>query len=535
MVDVNTHRMLVEPDLARTADSTIDVLVIGGGVAGFSAAIAAAEAGANVLVVTKDTARTSNTQKAQGGVAAVLGDEDSFDAHRDDTIAVGAGLCDKTAVEVVVKEGPDRIRELMDWGGAFDHVDGELSLGLEGGHSKKRIVHAHGDRTGMEVQGTLLRKVNETDRIELHEHAFFVDLITGGGRCLGALVRVNREIVAIHSRATILATGGAGQTYRETTNPPIATGDGLAAAIRAGVSIRDLEFVQFHPTTLYVAGSARHLITEAVRGEGAYLRDMAGERFMVAFHPRAELAPRDVVSRSIARHLVATNTSHVFLDVTHLDADHVRRRFPQLTDTCRLYNLDVSTDLVPIHPSVHYLMGGITAGLDAETSMPGLYACGEIAASGLHGANRLASNSLLEGLVFGRRSGRAAADLATPTEIPDGPTTEFTLAGNVINVPDMLNSIRSLMWKDVGIVRNEDGLERAVRYLAAWADYVFQCRFHDPAGWELANVLTVAHAVASCALHRCESRGAHFRSDYPEIDDATWRRHTVYPDDLEAR
>ncbi|MFT7620239.1 MAG: L-aspartate oxidase [Planctomycetota bacterium] len=505
------------------------VLVIGGGVAGFSAAIAAAPH-ADVLCITKETALVSNTWAAQGGVAAVLSDEDSVESHRDDTIDVGCGICHLEAVEVVVKEGPECIRRLIEWGGSFDEQDGQLHLTLEGGHSQKRVIHARGDQTGMEVQATLLRKVKSFDSVELWEHGFAIDLIVDEGRCLGALLYRNGKYVLVHAKATILATGGAGQLYRETTNPPIATGDGFAMALRAQAPLRDMEFIQFHPTTLYIAGSARHLITEAVRGEGGILRDMHGERFMVNYHPRAELAPRDIVSRSIVRHMAAGGDTHVFLDLTHLSPDFVRKRFPLLNQTCQLYNFDVAKDLIPIHPSVHYMMGGVVVDLDARTEMDGLFACGEVASSGLHGANRLASNSLLEGLVFGWRAGQAAAQEKKKNPLPTSfEETDFGLEGSVINVPDMLNSIKSLMWRDVGIVRNADQLQEAIERLQNWANYVLQCRFQDPSGWELVNTLTLALAVVESAAKRTESRGAHFRTDFPETDDSAWRRHSLIP------
>ena len=336
----NELGLLGDIDPRATDQEETDVLVLGGGVAGFSASIAAS-VGRRVLCVTKNTALTSNTERAQGGVAAVLSDEDSVEAHRDDTLVAGVGLCDIDAVETVVREGPERVRELIEWGGRFDEEAGELHLTREGGHSRARIIHAQGDQTGVEVQATLLRRVLECD-VEVREHAFVVDLIAEHGRCQGAIVLENGRLRLIRASAVILATGGAGQLYRESTNPRIATGDGFAMAIRAGARLRDMEFVQFHPTTLYVAGSARHLITEAVRGEGGVLRDMRGERFMVHYHPDAELAPRDVVSRSIVRHMAATGDGHLFLDLSHLDSDLVKRRFPRLVEVCRVYNLDAS-------------------------------------------------------------------------------------------------------------------------------------------------------------------------------------------------
>ena len=522
-------RPLCDLSTLRCPRHRTGVLVIGGGVAGFSAAIEAARE-TDVLCVTKETALVSNTQWAQGGVAAVLSDEDSIESHRDDTLLAGGGLCEVAAVETVVREGPACINQLIAWGGRFDREDGNLHLTLEGGHSNKRIIHARGDQTGTEVQATLVGRMRETERIEFWEHGFVVDLVVHEGRCVGALIHRDGGYVLVEAGAVILATGGAGQLYRETTNPPIATGDGYAMALRAGASLRDLEFVQFHPTTLYIAGSARHLITEAVRGEGAVLRDMRGERFMVNYDARAELAPRDIVSRSIFRHMKAYGDTHVFLDLTHLGADFVRDRFPLLSETCRLYQLDVASEQIPIHPSVHYMMGGVAVDLDARTDVPGLYACGEVASSGLHGANRLASNSLLEGLVFGRRAGAAAAGEARATPLPEAlPETDFGLEGTVINVVDMQNSIQSLMWRDAGIVRNGAELMRAVERLESWANYVMQCRFRTPDGWELVNILTLAQAIVVSAESRKESRGAHFRGDHPERDDENWAVHTRYP------
>ncbi|MEZ6195208.1 MAG: L-aspartate oxidase [Planctomycetota bacterium] len=519
-------------DRVRDASEILDtdVLVIGGGVAGFSAAIAIGGA-ARVLVVTKDTALSSNTWAAQGGVAAVLSDEDSVASHRDDTLAAGGGLCEEDAVRVVVSEGPDRVRELVEWGGAFDRDDqNRLALTLEGGHSHRRILHARGDQTGMEVQETLLEAARRTPRVELWEHGFAVDLVVIDGRCRGAVVEREGRHYHVRARAVILATGGAGQIYRETTNPPIATADSFAMALRAGARLRDMEFVQFHPTTLYIAGSARHLITEAVRGEGGLLRDMRGERFMVNYHPDAELAPRDVVARSIVQHMRASGDGHVFIDLTHLDADFVRGRFPKLVRMCGLYDLDVSRDLIPVHPSVHYMMGGVLVDLDGRTEIPGLLACGEVASTGLHGANRLASNSLLEGLVFGRRAGRAAIEEPETPRVDELPAAaELARDERVLNIPDMFNSIKSLMWKNVGIVRDRKGLTVAVQRLEGWSQYVLRCRFDTKGGRELVNVLTTATAIARSALARRESRFAHFRTDHPVPESAWAGRHTTYP------
>jgi L-aspartate oxidase len=519
--------LLLDPAALGAREHRVDTLVIGGGVAGYRAAIEAARHG-TVLVVTKDTLRESNSDYAQGGVAAVLSDDDSLAAHRDDTLSVGKGLCERAAVELVVAEGPDRIHELMDWGGAFDTREGHLDLGLEGGHSHRRVVHARGDATGMEVMKTLVRRVREDERTAVWEFAFAVDLLVDGGRCVGALVmRDRREAHLVRARSTILATGGSGRVYRETTNPEIATGDGLAMAFRAGARVRDVEFVQFHPTTLYVAGSARHLITEAVRGEGGRLVDEKGERFAFQYHPAGELAPRDIVSRAIVGHLAATGASCVYLDLTHL-GDRVATRFPGITRVCALYNIDARRDRIPVLPSAHYQVGGVEADLDGRTSVGGLYAAGEVASSGLHGANRLASNSLLEGLVFGRRAGLHAATAGGSTQ-PCGafPARTHSLPGSVIHVPDMVNSIRSLMWKSAGIIRRPEALRRAEASLAGWMSYVDECEFKDPRSFELVNLLTTSLLIVSAALWREESRGTHFRADVPETDDARWRVHSI--------
>jgi L-aspartate oxidase len=513
-------------DVRRGTTHEVDVLVIGGGVAGFRAAIEAAKT-ARVLVVTKDSLRESNSDYAQGGVAAVLSDDDSLEAHRDDTLRVGDGLCDVPAVNLVVAEGPERIRELVEWGGEFDRSDGRLDLTLEGGHSKRRVVHARGDATGAEVQKTLVRRVKESPNITAWEYAFAVDLLVDEDGCRGAAVyKDRRELVLVRAKAVILATGGSGRLYRETTNPEIATGDGLAMAWRAGATLRDLEFVQFHPTTLYVAGSGRHLISEAVRGEGAHLVDERGDRFTFHYHPAGELAPRDVVSRAITAHLAATKGSCVYLDLRHL-GPHVATRFPGITKVCALFNLDILRDRIPVMPSAHYHVGGVACDLFGRTDVAGLYVAGEVSSSGLHGANRLASNSLLEGLVFGRLAGehaatapersRRAADFAPPAK---------TLPGSVIHVPDMVNSIRSLMWKTAGITRRGDGLAAALATLDAWDAYVRHCDFADPRGFELVNLLTVARLVVRGAHWREESRGAHFRSDFPQ-GTAEFRAHSL--------
>src|SRR3954447_20739907 len=413
MFEPLTQRRYLFPFKAsRLPQQVTDVLVIGGGVAGLRAAIAAGDAGRDVLLLTKDTIEQSNTWYAQGGIAAVLQPLDSVEAHVQDTLTVGVGLCDERSVRIVVEEGPKRVLELLQWGANFDKKAGnayDLAFGLEGGHSFARILHAYGDATGKELAQTLIRRVRGLDSIRVSESSFAIDLITDEGRCVEVLALIEGNVTVIWAQRTILASGGAGQLYRESTNPKIATADGHAMAYRAGAAVQDMEMVQFHPTTLYVAGSSRALITEAVRGEGAYLVDKNGKRFMSDYHPQAELAPRDVVSRAIVEQIRKTNFTHVFLDVRHLPTEQFKARFPQLANLCQQFDIDLAKDLIPIHPATHYMIGGVDADELGKTSLAGLYAIGEASCSGLHGANRLASNSLLEGLVFGARAGADAA------------------------------------------------------------------------------------------------------------------------------
>src|SRR5687767_5346547 len=431
MLDPLTQRRYLVPFKAsRLPQQFTDVLIIGGGVAGLRAAIAASES-AEVLLLTKDTIDQSNTWYAQGGIAAVLQPTDSIESHINDTKIGGAGLCDDEAVRITVEEGPQRVLELLDWGINFDKKQGnphDLAFTREGGHSFARILHAYGDATGRELAQTLINTVRARENVRVSERSFAIDLLTDGDdapaparsgraegpqsstrRCIGALALINGTLNVIWAKRTILASGGAGQLYRESTNPPIATADGHAMAYRAGAAMQDMEMVQFHPTTLYVAGSSRALITEAVRGEGAYLVDRNGKRFMKDYHESAELAPRDVVSRAIVEQIRKTHFTHVYLDVRHLPNPQFRERFPQLARLLDEFGIDASKDLIPIHPAAHYMIGGIDVDGWGRSSLPGLYAVGEASCTGLHGANRLGSNSLLEGLAFGARAGAEAA------------------------------------------------------------------------------------------------------------------------------
>lgn len=542
MFEALTQRRYLIPFKAnRLLQQFTDVLVIGGGVAGLRAAIAAAAEGAEVLVLTKDTIDESNTWYAQGGIAAVLQPLDSYESHVDDTEKGGAGLCDHAAVEVVIREGPQRVLELLDWGARFDKDSAKphgLAFTREGGHSYARILHAYGDATGKELAQTLIRTVRSRDSIRVSQRSFAIDLVTNEGRCIGATAVIDGRVNIIWSKRTILASGGAGQLYRETTNPRIATADGHAMAYRAGATLRDMEMVQFHPTTLYVAGSSRALITEAVRGEGAYLVDRNGYRFMKDYHEMAELAPRDVVSRAIVEQIRRTHFTHVYLDVRHLPTPQFRDRFPQLARLVDQFEIDVSKQPIPIHPAAHYMIGGVDVDLNGRTSLDGLYAVGEASCTGLHGANRLGSNSLLEGLAFGARAGIDAAHGAKDNAVKFPHHLEHRIAPSEkteLDIADVKSSLRSVMWRNVGIEREGDRLEETREIVAFWSRYVMDKVF-DPetlgdaatAGWELQNMLTACFLISTAAYTRTESRGAHHRVDFPTRDDTLWRLHLLW-------
>ena len=515
-----TPRYLIPFDSSSIPHLFTNVLVIGSGVAGLRAAIEAGQH-TSVTVVTKDELKESNTALAQGGIAAVFGPDDTPEEHAKDTITVGCGLCDADTVNAVVGQAPDLIKELRAWGAAFD-LDGEkLALAREGGHGHARVVHAHGDSTGLEIEQTLLRKLATCENVRTIEHTFVVDLITRDNACLGAVIWSQASgPTLVWANAVILATGGAGQVYRETTNPPIATGDGMAMAYRAGCEMRDLEFVQFHPTTLYVAGAARVLISEAARGEGGVLVNKFGERFMANYSPMEELAPRDVVSRAILAEMHRTNDTNVYLDLTHVDPAKLSVRFPRIKEMCMLFEIDISEDRIPVCPSAHYMVGGVTADANARTTVDHLYACGEVSSTGLHGANRLGSNSLLEGLVFGKSAGAHAGSYAAGSAPPSphkmlapGEQTEVAK----IDLDDVRSSLRSAMWRDVGIVRNEAGLQRTIERMDFWSGYVLQRQFAAPRDWRIQNMLTLAELITRVALDRQESRGTHSRYDFPDM------------------
>lgn len=541
------RRYLIPFKASRLPQQVTDVLVIGSGVAGLRAAIEASKS-AEVMLLTKDVLENSNTWQAQGGIAAVLQPLDSLEMHVADTLTAGAGLCDEKSVKTVIEEGPGRVLELLDWGAKFDRQIGNahnLAYGREGGHSFSRIVHAFGDATGRELARTLIHTARQCDSIRISPSSFVIDLITEEDRCVGALALVEGQVRVIWAKTVILASGGAGQLYRETTNPAIATGDGLAMAWRAGATLKDMEMMQFHPTTLYIAGSSRALITEAARGEGGLLVDRSGKRFMPEYHPLAELAPRDIVSRAIVEQIRRTNFSHVFLDFRHLDAAKFKSRFPQLIHLLNQFEMDPSKDLIPTHPAAHYLIAGVEADEHGRTNIPGFYAVGEAACSGLHGANRLASNSLLEGLVYGARAGAHASaaiqsigktfPLNLEHRIPASTKTE-------LDITDVKSSLRWLMWRNVGIERIGERLAESREIIAFWSRYVMDKVFMpDPlgtagaiAGWELQNMLSVGGLVTLAAYTRTESRGTHFRTDHPTRDDQHWRTHLLWRRPMET-
>lgn len=509
-----------------------DVLVIGGGLAGLRAA-AAVEAPLSVLIVTKDALDQSNSHYAQGGIAAVLGQDDCLEEHIADTLTAGGDLCDRQVVEMVVREGPERVRELIAWGTHFDAEAGRLVLGREGGHSRHRIVHALGDATGREVIRAMIAWTRARPNVRIWENTFTLDLLTHEGACRGALIADPRHgNMLVWAKQTILATGGAGQLYRESTNPPVATADGLAMAFRAGGELRDMEFMQFHPTVLYIAGSSRSLITEAMRGEGARLVDRHGQRFMPDYDGRAELAPRDVVAQAIVDQMEKTRHPCVYLDLSHLPADYVRQRFPGIAAVCEHFGLDITQDKIPVRPGAHYMLGGVTVDVEGRTTVPGLWAAGEVTSSGLHGANRLASNSLLEALVYGTRAGRGAARAAAamndtfralPLEnLPAQQPPES------LDLPDIRNSLKALMWRAAGVRRCRAELQEALETIETWERYVLVRQFAEAEGWELQNMLTVARLIADAALAREESRGVHLRLDFPALDNNHWKRRLAY-------
>jgi L-aspartate oxidase len=513
----------------QPAPSETDFLVIGAGVAGLRAAVELAPAG-RVVVLAKREVSDSATQYAQGGIAAALSDEDEIGLHLQDTLNAGDGLCLPEAVKVLVEEGPERIEELIQWGTEFDRDGIHLAFGREGAHSRNRILHAHGDSTGREILRALYAKAKTLPSISVCEFEFSTDLLVRDNRICGvSLITEKGNAGAISASAVLLATGGVGQLYRNTTNPPVATGDGVAMAFRAGAEASDMEFIQFHPTALYLRNAPRFLLSEALRGEGAYLRNGELLRFMPKYHEMAELAPRDVVARAIMHELEISGMKDpvVYLDLTHLDEAHVKSRFPRIHATCLQYNIDIATDLIPIRPAAHYSMGGVRTDLNTKTNLPGLYAAGEAAAVGVHGANRLASNSLLEGLVFGARAGKNMRDeLRKNSSKPEGsPRTAYSNGPVDSGTEEVVREIQDLLWKDVGIVRTGKRMKQAIERLKELSMRV--AHPHTRRSWEAQNLRTVGLLVARSALAREESRGAHYRTDFPTHNDAKFLKHSI--------
>lgn len=523
-------RYSINFDLGDMPKVYCDYLVVGSGIAGLYAALKASKHG-NVIMLTKKKVEDSNTEKAQGGIAAAIDhSKDSPYLHFEDTIEAGAGLCDRDAVEVLVKEGPDRIWELINLGTNFDRIDNELALTREGAHSRRRILHARGDATGEEIRRALARQVLQEKLVQTLEDHFVVDLITKGGRCYGVIAwdAQKCEYKFFASKVMVLATGGVGQLYKNTTNPYVATGDGLAMAYRAGAEVMDMEFVQFHPTGLYLANAPRFLISEAVRGEGAVLRTASGERFMPKYHAQAELAPRDVVARAIIKEMEISGTNHVYLDLTHLGKENIASRFPNITQTCAKYGLDIINEMIPVAPAAHYMMGGVKTNLNGETNLKGLYSCGEAACLGVHGANRLASNSLLDGLVFGERIVQHSRSRLVDFEfLEDFNINNHNLCDKADYDPKKIRTmIQEIMWEKVGIVREQEELQAALEQLRDLS-YIFKDNVLTIEMLEVKNMLAAGMLITEGALLRTESRGGHYRRDYPQRSDALWQKHVV--------
>ena len=502
-----------------------DFIVIGSGIAGLRASIELAQTGAKVSVLTKSKTSDSNTEWAQGGVAVVLSDDDNAELHEDDTLIAGAGLCDEEAVETLVVEGTKYIKQLIEWGTEFDREGGKLVFTREAAHSRRRILHAHGDSTGKEIVRALVARARQEKTINLLPFAHVEKLLVKDGRCVGVrfldpILKAPRDIFA---KAVMLCTGGAGQLYQHSTNPAVATGDGMAMSYFAGAELADMEFVQFHPTALNLENAPRFLLSEAMRGEGAILRNAHGKRFMSDYDERLELAPRDIVSRSIVSEMRKTGTRTVFLDITDKSEEFLKHRFPKIYETCKYFDLDIAKDLLPVSPASHYTMGGVRTDLSGRTTLAGLYAAGEVTCTGVHGANRLASNSLLEGLVFGARSGKAAIEDSEKSKVESvereaSEPDQTTEAQSDSIATAVSKRVKRVMWERVGIVRDEDSLRRALSEF----EQISKSNLSNASR----NFVTLAKLVTRAALWREESRGGHFRSDTPERE-KDWEFHSI--------
>ncbi|MDR0270155.1 L-aspartate oxidase [Paenibacillus sp.] len=518
---------LVDFDLQSLPCVETDVIVIGSGIAGLYTAIEAGK-DRNVIMITKNALLESNTRYAQGGIAAVTSEDDSPTYHREDTLMAGAGLCSSAAVDVLVNEGPEGVQELIRLGTSFDIENGELALTQEGAHSRRRILHANGDATGYEIVRALAAQVQVHERVEVWEHHFIIDVLTLENECIGALVqRPDGQRVYVKAAATVLCTGGAGQLFRYTTNPEVATADGIAIAYRAGAHIRDMEFIQFHPTALCYPSAPRFLISEAVRGEGAILRNIKGERFMSKYHELLELAPRDIVARAIVSEMEETKSTFVYLDITHEPEEVIKHRFPTIYETCMKYGLDMASDWIPVAPAAHYMMGGVKTDLNGESSVARLFACGEVSSTGVHGANRLASNSLSEAIVFGRRIVNRTRELGPLNETASIIHDDEMRTGAPIQATiERKLKLQKVMVRNVGLRRSESMLHKGMEELSRQLP-IFHAELTRKEEFEFANMLTSCLLITRAAMDRKESRGAHYREDYPQKDDAAWRKHLL--------
>ncbi|NLL96752.1 MAG: L-aspartate oxidase [Clostridiaceae bacterium] len=526
-------RYLVNFDTENLPYEFFDLVIIGSGIAGVYTALSAPR-NARILIITKEAIEVNNSVLAQGGIAVSLDQNDSPSLHFKDTLFAGAGLCDENAVKALVNEATENIATLCLYGVNFDRDEGNrLSLTREAAHSMNRIIHT-GDATGKEVCDTLVGAVSTLNNVTIREQTFAIDILTENGECKGVLTsnEEGTELKAYYAPVLVCASGGYGQLYSKTTNPEVATGDGAALALRAGAELMDLEFVQFHPTVLFHPDNQNFLISEAVRGEGAVLRNNKGERFMEKYHPMKELAPRDVVSRAIFQEMQKTGSNHVFLDIAHKDKEFLRQRFPTIYNKCLSYGIDIAKDFIPVAPCQHYSMGGIRTDEWGRTRILGFYAVGEAACNGIHGANRLASNSLLEGLVFGRRIGRQVQENLDEIKIREGfkPRIRFVKewVERDIDYLSMKKKLQGIMTLNVGIIRNEESLSEAMEIISGLKSEIEGVKVVHTHHMELINMLTLASLVVKAAILRQESRGAHYRTDYPATDDQNWLKNLVF-------
>ncbi|MDD3726270.1 MAG: L-aspartate oxidase [Candidatus Ratteibacteria bacterium] len=518
-------------DTEKLPFEEVDFLIVGGGIAGITAALQLKNF--RTVVLYKNGLSGTSTYNAQGGIAVAMAPWDSPEKHKKDTLITGCGLSSPESVDILVNEGIERIKEIISSGLAFDRDGNRYHFTREGGHSCRRILHIDGDSTGKAVANFLYKKALAEKNIKIFHSHFLIDLINKDNRIEFALVydEKKKRVFVIRAKAFILATGGAGNIFQETTNPSVITGDGIATAYRCGAELIDLEFYQFHPTTFYQAGAPRFLISESVRGEGGILRNSKGERFMFNYHPMGELAPRDIVTRAIVDQMKATGSNCVYLDLKEIK-DDLKKRFPSIYNFCMNYGIDIEKEYIPVRPSAHYFMGGIKTDINGRTSIENFFACGEAACTGVHGANRLASNSLLEGLVFGTRTGISAMEEIGRKFIKSRYRYAFPQKADIlIDKEDLKRSIRSLMWRNVGIEREEITLKNAEGKITEWMKYAFLKEFPDTTGFETLNMLILALLITKASSIRKESRGAHFRKDYPEQDDKNWRKHIVIKKD----